>query len=80
MKGQSDQGLHRLTFLCIVWMKEQSDQGLHCLPFLCIVWMKEQSDQDLHCLQFRRHLLDAFFYGKVFKFYENYRMFLSLNV
>ena len=37
--------------------------------------MKEQSDQGLHCLPFCLHLLDAFFYGKVFKFYENYTIF-----
>ena len=39
--------------------------------------MKEQSDQGLHYLQFHLHLLDAFFYGKVFKFCENYRIFFK---
>ena len=33
---------------------------------VCIFWIKEWSDQGLHCL-------DAFFYGKMFKFYESYR-------
>ena len=91
MKEQSDQGLFAVRFAQLVdegavW-SESTPFAILCASF------EGRSLQGLHCLPFRLHLLDegavwsgsalfailldAFFCGKVFKFYENYRIFFK---